>query len=256
MNVNRIELKTRAKGLISVSKPAPISVGLVYLAISLLLALLSARLLSSNITPSDIIQLTKHIEAGNIDYAIMYLQSYMPPASSYIMDFVLSLAEYIIYAGFVIFLLNTIRGLGACYGNLLDGFGFFLKLIWLNILEGIFITLWTMLLIVPGIIASYRYRMALYILIDDPTKSALQCIRESKEMMFGRKAELFVLDLSFVGWALLSGLTFIGWFVQIWTTPYMGLTYALYYETISGNISGQQSGYDNRPPYDTFNPDI
>ena len=204
MNVNRIELKSRAKGLIAVSKPSPISVGLVYLAVSVLFSLLAARLFSSNITQSDINQIMRHMEAGNIDYAMMYMQSFMPPASSYIMDFVLSLAEAIIYTGFVIFLLNTMRGLGACYGNLLDGFGFFFKIILLNILEGIFISLWSLLLVVPGIIAAYRYRMALYILIDDPTKSALQCIRESKAMMRGRKGELFMLDLSFIGWELLS----------------------------------------------------
>lgn len=251
MNVNRIELKSRAKGLIVVSKPSPISVGLVYLAVSVLFTLLSARLFSSNITQSDINQIMRHMEAGNIDYAMMYMQSFMPPASSYIMDFVLSLAEAIIYTGFVIFLLNTMRGLGACYGNLLDGFGFFFKIILLNILESIFISLWSLLLVVPGIIAAYRYRMALYILIDDPTKSALQCIRESKEMMRGRKGELFMLDLSFIGWELLSGFAVIGWFVRIWTTPYMGLTYALYYET----ISGKQNSYNHEEPYH-FNPDI
>lgn len=85
----------------------------------------------------------------------------------------------------------------------------------MTILTGIFIFLWSLLLIIPGIIAAYRYRMALYLLLDNPNMSVYQCIRESKRMMVGHKAELFVLDLSFLGWYILSAVPF----VSIWVTP-------------------------------------
>ena len=67
----------------------------------------------------------------------------------------------------------------------------------------IFIMLWTILLIVPGIIATLRYSQAFYILADDPSKGVMQCLKESKEMMKGNKAKLFCLELSFIGWCLL-----------------------------------------------------
>jgi len=149
-------------------------------------------------------------------------------------DLLIQFVMSIVSVGFVIFLLNTIRGNGPCYGNLLDGFGFPFRIIFLDILTGILIGLWSLLLVVPGIIAMYRYRMAKYLLIDHPEYSILDCLRESKRMMAGRKWDLFLLDLSFLGWSLLTMFPVIGWLVQIWTTPYFATTYALYYEQLAG----------------------
>lgn len=102
---------------------------------------------------------------------------------------------------------------------------------------GIFIALWSLLLVVPGIIAAYRYRMALFLLLDNPEKSALACISESKRMMTGRKAELFVMDLSFIGWYILEIIPF----VSIWVTPYTQLSYVIYYEALR-NSAGYAPG--------------
>lgn len=250
MNINRAELKRRSKGMIAVAKPSPIAVGAVFLLISVIFSLLSARLLGASMTQSDINQIMQHMQNGNYDYAIMYMQDYLPPSSSYFMDIVLQFVLSIVSAGFIIFLLNTVRGTGACMGNLLDGFGFFWRILVLNILEGVFIFLWSLLLVIPGIIASYRYRMAIYILVDHPEMSALECIRESKRMMAGHKWELFILDLSFIGWKLLSWLAVIGWFVSIWTTPYFGLTYAQYYESLAGHTAQQYSYDPSRDPWE------
>ena len=88
-----------------------------------------------------------------------------------------------------------------------------------------------MLLLFPGVIAYYRYSQAIYILVDDPTKSPMQCIRESKAMMAGHKGELFALDLSFLGWYLLSLIPMFGYAV-VWTVPYIGMTKTLYFEAL------------------------
>lgn len=247
MNIDRAALKLCAKGLIRGSKPSPISVGLIYLAATILFSLLSARLLGASLTQSDIDQILSHIQSGRYDYAAMYMSEYMPPASSYIIDLALELVSYILSAGFIIFLLNTIRNAAACYENLLDGFAIFGRIILLQILSGIFIFLWSLLLVVPGIIAAYRYRQAIYLLIDHPEMSVMDCIRESKRMMAGHKWELFVLDLSFIGWAFLSSLAMIGWLVSIYTTPYFGLTYALYYEALCGR---SVSGHDDAAAFE------
>lgn len=128
----------------------------------------------------------------------------------------------------------------ACFGNLLDGFGMFFRIIWLDILQTVFITLWSLLFIVPGIIAEYRYRLALYLLLDHPEMSAMDCIRESKRIMSGNKGQLFVLDLSFIGWWILAGIPIVGLFVRVWVVPYTQMTYALYYTTLTGTNAPAQ----------------
>ncbi len=87
--------------------------------------------------------------------------------------------------------------------SVLIGFKSFGKVLLLYLLMYLFIFLWAMLFFIPGIIAFYRYRMAPYILIDNPEKSPLQCIRESRDMMVQNKGRLFAVDISFIGWFLL-----------------------------------------------------
>jgi uncharacterized membrane protein len=74
----------------------------------------------------------------------------------------------------------------------------------LMLLMGIFIFLWSLLLVVPGIIAAYSYSMAPYLMAENPDIDAFEAIRRSKLMMDGNKGRLFSLHLSFIGWALLS----------------------------------------------------
>ena len=107
----------------------------------------------------------------------------------------------------------------------------------LSFLTGILIFLQSLLLIVPGIIAAFAYSQAVYILLDNPEKGVMQCLKESRQMMKGHKWELFRLDLSFLGWLLLSAIVMP---VEIWTTPYISTTKVLYYEKLRG---AQSSAY-------------
>lgn len=242
MNISRPELKQRSMGLIRSAKPSVILIALAYTALSFLMYLLSARLMTINYTQADIDRYLNYVVNGQLDYAMVCLEDMLPPASSVLIDALLQLVMSVVSAGFVIFLLNTIRNAGACIGNLLDGFGLFFKVILLNILEALFVSLWSLLFFFPGIIAMYRYRMAIYLLVDHPELSALECIRRSKQMMKGHKWELFLLDLSFIGWIILESLPVIGYAAQIWTVPYISLTKALYYVQLSGgNIHERQT---------------
>lgn len=243
MNISRAELKQRSVGLIRSSKPSVILVALAYTALSFLMYLLSARLTSY--TTEDMTRYMQYVAEGNIDYALACLEDMVPTGPSMLIDSLLRLMLSVVNAGFIIFLLNTIRNAGACFGNLLDGFGFFFKLLLLYILEGFFVLMWSLLLVIPGIIAAYRYSMAIYLLVDNPELSPLECIRRSKAMMKGHKWELFVLELSFLGWNILAMLPVIGYAVQIWTVPYISMTMALYYEKLSGrDIYAAQKGND------------
>ena len=233
MNLNRPELKRRASDIIRRSDPHVLTVGLVYLLLSIVIGILCSRLISVNVSESEAMNYMQYMANGNYDYALQYLDTMKPPFHSVALDVVLRILMSVVSAGFIIFLLNTIRSTGPCFGNLLDGFGILLKIILLNILEAVFIALWSLLLGFPGIIAYYRYSQAIYLLIDDPSKSPMQCIRESKAMMKGHKWELFVLDLSFLGWFLLASLPVFGYAVRVWSVPYIAMTKALYYERLS-----------------------
>jgi len=100
-----------------------------------------------------------------------------------------------------------------------------------SLLQAIFIFLWSLLLIIPGIIMSYAYAMTPYLCRENPELSASECIAKSKEMMKGYKMKLFLLDLSFIGWFLLCIFpTFgIGFF---WLRPYIQCSHAKFYEEL------------------------
>lgn len=99
----------------------------------------------------------------------------------------------------------------------------------LTFLIGLFTSLWTLLFIVPGIIAAISYSMSQYIFIDGE-EDAMECIRKSKKMMDGYKADYFVFNLSFIGWILLAIPTF--GLIFIYLIPYMSVSQVLYYEEL------------------------
>ncbi len=92
-------------------------------------------------------------------------------------------------------------------GSLLfEGFEHFGKAFWLNLLMMIKVFLWTLLFIIPGIIAVFRYSQAYYVMVDHPELTANQCLKESSRIMMGNKWKFFGLNLSFIGWWFLASL--------------------------------------------------
>lgn len=115
--------------------------------------------------------------------------------------------------------------------------GRFISVFLTYILNWIFITLWTILLIVPGIIKSLSYSQAFYIakdIVDSGYEvKGTQAINASKELMKGHKMEYFVLQLSFLGWILLGFVTLgIGF---LWIAPYIQMTNELFYRKLAGD---------------------
>ena len=225
-------LKRQSLELMRTSRPRSWIMAFIYLALSYVLSRLSARIMGINMTIGRLEQYMEHIENGSPEKALALLNHMRPSAGGYVLSLALDLALMVVFAGFVIYLFHLIRGTEASYGNLLDGFGLLGRIVLLQILTTVYVFLWSLLLFIPGIIASYRYKMALFLLLDHPEMSVSQCIRESGQMMKGHKWNYFLLELSFIGWALLSGLGFVGYLVQLFTLPYMNLTYCLYYENL------------------------
>lgn len=109
-------------------------------------------------------------------------------------------------AGLCSFMMAFFRKEEINSGHIFDGFEYYLKTLALMLLMGLFIFLWGLLLIVPGIIAAIRYSQAFYILADDPRKGVMQCLEESKRMMYGNKSKYFSLMISFIGWYIVAGI--------------------------------------------------
>lgn len=103
-----------------------------------------------------------------------------------------------------------------------------------NMIAGMLTTLytflWSLLFVIPGIVKSYSYAMTFYILADNPDMAPTEAITRSREMMNGNKWRLFCLDFSFIGWLLLSALTF--GILTLWVAPYMAMARAQFYESL------------------------
>ena len=142
---------------------------------------------------------------------------------------VTTFTQGVFVAGWSVFAVAVMRN-GANALQVFSGFPRFLEMGWLMVLRTIRIALWSLLLVVPGFVAFYAYRMAFFLKADHPEWSAWHVLAESKRMMDGHKWRLACLDASFIGWLLLVGMTFglAGLFVN----PYMGVTYAAFYEDL------------------------
>lgn len=126
--------------------------------------------------------------------------------------------------------LNVVKGGTPTAGDAFCGFDDFWSAFKVIFLVELFTFLWSLLFVIPGIVKSISYSMAPYILAENKGKSALECINESKAMTNGHKMDLFVLSLSFIGWALLCGITF--GIAAIWVMPYMQATFTNAYNSL------------------------
>ena len=118
-------------------------------------------------------------------------------------------------------------------------------------MRGLFTFLWSLLFVIPGIIKGYEYRMIPYILAENPGIDAKEAFAASKKMMDGNKWNAFVLDLSFLGWQLLSGHT-CGILSIFYVNPYVSMTNAELYvalKEITFGGRGQGYGYQDAPQY-------
>ena len=132
--------------------------------------------------------------------------------------------------GYAIVMLSVMRGGEMNIGGLFDGFNDFGRIVGTKLLQAIYTFLWTLLLVIPGIIKNYSYAMTDFILKDQPELANNAAIEKSMAMMDGNKMKLFLLDLSFIGWAILCLFTFgIGF---LFLQPYVQSAHAAFYEDL------------------------
>lgn len=132
--------------------------------------------------------------------------------------------------GTVSFFLKISRNETVTYKELFSKINMCFSYLAISLLVGLFTALWSLLLVIPGIIAAINYSLVYFVKLDNPELGALEVLRKSKEMMNGHKWDFFVLILSFLGWAIL-GIFTLG-ILYLWLVPYMQVTYANFYNSL------------------------
>ena len=133
--------------------------------------------------------------------------------------------------GFNRFKLHRLDGEEAKFSDLFSCFDRFLDGLWMRIRTILQVLAWSLLFIIPGIVAAYRYAMVPYLMADYPDMSVSEAFNRSKAMMHGHKGELFLLHLSFIGWLLLSAIT-LG-LAGLVISPYMQFAEGAFYRNLA-----------------------
>ena len=175
-HIDRRRLKSDMKSVVRSAQVGARAMTALYLSLSLILSLLS------------------------------YVGSARGGALSVFLSILTTLVSLVLGAGFVMYCMAILRGERAEYLSLFDGFSIAGKFIALYIVQLSLITLWSMLFVVPGIIAMYRYRFAEYNLYENPDLGVFQVLDMSKRQTMGYKMQLFMLDVSYFGWSCLASL--------------------------------------------------
>ena len=236
--INRAEIKREAKGILRQAKVSPLLMGVLIFAISLVLERIQYLIEYGTIFP--ISQLMNYVSyllstdpsafVNMTEDQLLAMAGLTSSATGYSLFFsiLIGLFMTVLYGGFYLYCMGIRQGRQMPVSTLMDGLGLAGKLIWCSILTYIKVFLWSLLFFIPGIIAAYRYRFAVYNLLVDPSLSVSEAIRLSCQQTSGMKGALFVLDLSFIGWSLLSSLT--AGILSIWLLPYMVLCDLAYFE--------------------------
>ena len=136
----------------------------------------------------------------------------------------------VLQMGYADFLLKQHDGKETSFNDLFSKFDFFGTGFAQRFLRSLYTFLWSLLFIIPGIMKGYAYAMTPFILAEHPNLTASQAIRLSEDLMDGYKSQLFVLDLTFLGWSILAALTLnLG---NIALNPYKNAAYAAFYRQI------------------------
>lgn len=162
--------------------------------------------------------------------AIVLVINYVGTKNDYISFLSMLLLYPLQYGAAVAFLGFKRTGVDVKIGDMFVGFNDYGRVFVTILLQTLYIVLWSLLLVVPGIIKAISYSQTIYILKDNPELKFNGAIERSMAMMEGHKMEAFLLGISFIGWLLLGVLTLgIG---MLWVTPYMSTAYAHFYDYV------------------------
>ena len=147
----------------------------------------------------------------------------------------MGLAQFIlggtIQLGYANYLLKQHNRANFEFQDLFSKFEYFGQGFAQQFLRGLYVFLWSLLFVIPGIVKSYAYAMTPFIMAENPELTANEAIAASQQLMDGHKGELFTLDLTFIGWGILAALTMnIG---NLALNPYKCAAYAAFYKDLT-----------------------
>lgn len=266
MYFDRVQAKQEAKQIIRTAHPSPVLVTLVFILLTNGLSELIGTFAGTPFTTA-----LTYIAQGYDPFSVY---AYVLGGTAAVWGLFLSILNaffgFIMQFGYSGYTLRLSRYQEGGLNDLIEGFGLAAKVIGLQLLTLLFTVLWSMLFLIPGIIASYSYSQAVYCLLDNPSIGPLEAIRRSKIMMRGQKFNFFVVQLSFLGWLLLlsggvtllqllmarlfgeASLLFIwvplllNYAFNLWLTPYMNLVFSAFYNNLIGygrNQEPRDTGY-------------
>lgn len=154
MDLNRAALKADARRRAAGYRPSPILAALIVFALGLLISTLSSYLMGGDRLTTALTNAAQFGPDAVEQAYISFFEHYSVSGVAVVLVVALEIMNYMVSVGFVIFSLHVSRDETAEIGNLFDGFGLFFRVLWLAILQGLFVFLWSLLLVVPGIIAA------------------------------------------------------------------------------------------------------
>lgn len=244
---DRVQLKQEAREILRGARISPWLFALVFLLITDVLGTLNT--LTSG---SLVARLQQFYPQVPVPAILLRFTALPRPLVTFIAVFV-PLLNLLLEAGSALYHLGVRQGREMPLSTLFEGFSLAGRIIVLGLLQVVFVTLWSMLFVIPGVAAAYSYRFALYNLLEDPSLSPLEALRMSKAQTYGYKMDLFILDLSFLGWLLLAALTLD--LLSIFVTPYYTQTLIGYFQTVKrAKGIGYLPEEERRPPYDGPDP--
>lgn len=245
---NRADIKAEAKQIIRAAQVSPLVMTAIVLVINFVLTRVVDLVENGSLFYSYKFSLEyyKLLIRGDI-YSMDALLASVPEvtlASSFF-SILVSLFTLILNGGYYIYCMGIRQRLEMPYTTLAEGLSVAGKLIWCWVRVVVQTFLWSMLFVIPGLIAIYRYRFAYYNILTDSSLSAGDAIRLSCQQTQGIKGKLFVLDLSFIGWNILASIT-MG-LLNIWLTPYKILCDLAYFEDAQRRLGRSPYGRTEPP---------
>ena len=235
MPVSYREVKIDARQRLRGRKPSAFLVAAVYLLISCVISVLVYRLSGYSDYVDGVYKMCDDVMQNGA-------QPYMVPYPSVnplgiVLSAALLLMSVVLEFGFEGCCLQFARREKAGVRDLFNGFNQFGRAVALMVLRTLIVCALSLLFVIPGVIAFYRYRTAVYVMLDHPEMNVFQCLAETARQTRGHKMEYFMLDLSFIAWLIVSYLVSYLVYVpvlDIWVSPYMGTARALYHDRLNG----------------------
>ena len=202
--MNRVELKREAKKTLKKNYNDSLLIVIIYFAIAILAGFLFGFIAKLIKVDTNLIQIGQSI--------------------------VSLLISLMVIPGFYSYFLKISRNKKTSVKELFAKTDFFIPILLIYLLSCILVLLWSILFIIPGIIASFCYSQIYLVYLDNPKLKVTEVLKESKKLIKGYKMDYFILNLSFIGWSILAVFTF--GLLYIWLIPYIVLTQINFYNEL------------------------